>query len=376
MIPQTFPKASLLEDRAEIDLGLARVLESGWYILGPEVEAFEAEFARYCGVAHGVGAANGTDAIELALRALGIGPGDVVATPSHTAVATVAALFAAGARPLWIDIDPASYLLDLDHLEAQVAAFRQGSGGDRLKAVVAVHLYGAMVSPEGLLAVCQRHGLLLVEDCAQAHGALWNGQRAGSFGDASAFSFYPTKNLGALGDGGMVVTADAAVAERAAFLRQYGWKERYVSFEVGINSRLDPMQAAILRVFLKRLDERNEKRRALADLYSRNLADVSEVVLPVTPAQGTAVYHQYVIRVPDRNALADFLKAHGVGTAVHYPVPVHRQPAYLDFARDADLPHTDAVAGHILSLPMYPQLSPDDATRVTDLVKAFFSRSP
>lgn len=241
---------------------------------------------------------------------------------------------------------------------------------------MAVHLYGSMVSPAGLLAVCRRHGLLLVEDCAQAHGALWNGQRAGSFGDASAFSFYPTKNLGALGDGGMVVTADAAVAERAAFLRQYGWKERYVSFEVGINSRLDPMQAAILRVFLKRLDERNEKRRALADLYSRNLADVSEVVLPVSPAPGTAVYHQYVIRVADRHALADFLKAHGVGTAVHYPVPVHRQPAYLDFARDADLPHTDAVAGHILSLPMYPHLPPDDAARVTDLVKAFFSRSP
>jgi dTDP-4-amino-4,6-dideoxygalactose transaminase len=371
-IPQTFPKATIDEDRAEIDAAIARVLASGWYILGPEVEAFERAFAAYIGTAHGVGVASGTDAIELALRALGVGEGDLVATVSHTAVATATAIRRCGAEPLWIDIDPALYVMDVDQLERRIAAVRTTPRGERLKAVVAVHLYGNMVAPEPLLAVCRRHGLRLVEDCAQAHGAGWNGRRAGSFGDAAAFSFYPTKNLGAIGDGGMVVTADAAVAERARLLRQYGWRERYVSDEVGLNSRLDPLQAALLGVMLERLDARNDGRRAAAAAYDQALAGIPGLILPGTTAGVRHVYHQYVIRCARRDALADFLRGHGVGTAVHYPVPVHRQPAYAGHHLPEDLPATEAAAGEILSLPMYPQLGADPARGIAALVRHFF----
>lgn len=373
MIPQTFPKASVDEDRAALDAAIARVLDSGYYILGPEVEAFEAAFAGYIGAAHGIGVGNGTDAIELALRALGIGEGDIVATVSHTAVATAAAIRACGAEPLWVDIDAATYVMDLADLERRIAACRAGPHGGRLKAVVAVHLYGTMVAPEPLLALCRRHGLALIEDCAQAHGAAWRGRRAGSFGDAAAFSFYPTKNLGALGDGGMVVTNNAVLAGRVRLLRQYGWRERYVSDEVGLNSRLDPLQAAILGVFLDKLDARNDARRAAAAVYDRALAGIPGLVLPGNTEGVRHVYHQYVIRCARRDALAAHLRDNGVGTAVHYPVPVHRQPAYAGRHPPEDLPVTEAAAGEILSLPMYPQLGADQAGRVAALVRDFLA---
>lgn len=373
MIPQVDPRAGYLEDKERVDTAVLRILESGQYILGPEVESFEAEFASYLGVAHGIGVANGTEAVQVALGAVGVGPGDLVLTVSHTAVATAAAIRACGAEPVWVDVAPGRFVMDVAALDAAAAALRASPDSDRLKAVVAVHLYGDMVDPESLLAVCRRHGLRLVEDCAQAHGAAWNGRRAGSFGDASAFSFYPTKNLGALGDGGMVCTNDAGVREHALLLRQYGWRQRYISDVEGINSRLDPVQAAILRVGLARLDERNAARARIAATYDRALSDVAGIVTPVAGPGVAHVYHQYVVRSPDRDALAAWLRAEGIGCAIHYPAPVHLQPAYRGrFDRSGGtLERTEALAGEILSLPMYPQLGEAVAARIADAVRRF-----
>lgn len=373
MIFQAFPKAMIDEERALIDAVISRVLGSGHYILGPEVETFERAFADFIGVAHGIGVATGTDAIELALRALGIGAGDVVATVSHTAVATAAAIRACGAEPLWIDIADGRFVMDTAKLDSSVAAFRARPDGARLKAVVAVHLYGDMVDAEALGDICRRHGLRLVEDCAQAHGAAWRGRRAGSFGDAAAFSFYPTKNLGALGDGGMVVTNDAAVAEQVRLLRQYGWKERYISDQVGTNSRLDPLQAAILGVLLERLEQWNDRRRAIAAAYDAALTDLPGIETPKPGVEVRHVYHQYVVRTARRDELAAYLKDREVGTAIHYPQPVHRQPAYAGRHLPETLPATEAVAPVILSLPMYPQLPLADAERIGLMVREFFA---
>lgn len=374
MIPQAFPKATVDEDRAEIDTALARVLDSGFYILGPEVDAFEQAFAAWCGLPHAVGVSNGTDALRVALLALDIGPGDLVAVVSHTAVATVAAIRAVGARPLWVDVDPATCLMDLDDLEARLAALAgQPEDTAALKAVVVVHLYGAMVPMDRLMALARRHGLRVIEDCAQAHGATWDGRRAGGFGDVAAFSFYPTKNLGAPGDAGAVVTADPALAERLVALRQYGWRERFVSSEVGVNARLDPIQAAILGVMLPKLATRNEARRTLAAVYDTDLADCPGLTRPAHPQGCVPVYHQYVVQLDKREALMAHLRDQGVGTAIHYPVPVHRQPAHASAGVDAGLPlpRTEALASRILSLPMYPQLAPTEAARVARLVRAF-----
>lgn len=372
MIPQSFPLGSVTEDKAEIRDAIDRVVESGWYVLGAEVEAFEAAFAAYVGVGHGIGVANGTDAIALALRALGVGAGDAVAVVSHTAVATVAAIRTVGAVPLWVDVDPDTCVMTAAALDARL---RAAPAGARPKAAIAVHLYGNMVSPAETLAVCRAHGLPLIEDCAQAHGASWNGRRAGSFGDIAAFSFYPTKNLGALGDGGIVVTADAALAERVRMLRQYGWKERYVSAEVGMNSRLDPIQAAVLGVGLPRLDARNAARRAIAAVYRDGLDGLDAVRLPAITPGVVPVYHQFVIQVADRDRLAAGLRDAGVATAIHYPVPVHRQPAYAGLHPPEELPATERIAGRILSLPMYPQLELETARRVAELVRSFVGRA-
>ncbi|MBY0431781.1 MAG: DegT/DnrJ/EryC1/StrS family aminotransferase [Rhodospirillales bacterium] len=369
MIPQVDPRAGYREDKTFVDDAVLRVLESGQYILGQEVEDFETAFAAYLGVRHGIAVANGTQAVEIALRSVGIGCGDLVLTVSHTAVATVAAIRSCGAEPVWVDVAADGFVMDPALLEETIRAVRAGPDAARLKAVVAVHLYGAMVPPDDLLEICRRHDLRLVEDCAQAHGAAWNGRRAGGFGDASAFSFYPTKNLGALGDGGMVCTNANDVAETARLVRQYGWRERYVSAIEGINSRLDPVQAAILRIGLARLDERNGRRAAIAALYTEGLA-AAPLVLPRVPAPLTHVFHQYVVRTADRDGLATRLRGEGIGTGVHYPVPVHAQPAYRSrFDRHCvTLRNTEALAGEILSLPMYPQLGHAEARRVVELI--------
>lgn len=366
-IPQASPGDEYRALRAEIDAAVARVLASGWYVLGSEVEAFEAEFAAYLGMAGAIGVANGTDAVELALRALGIGPGDGVYTVSHTAVATVAAIERTGAIPILLDIDPATYTLDPEPLEAALVS---GVSGVRPRAVVPVHLYGHPANMQAILGVARRAGLLIVEDCAQAHGAAIGGRLVGTFGDAAAFSFYPTKNLGALGDGGLVASTDPAVLARLRELRQYGWRERYVSVSVGTNSRLDEVQAAILRVKLAHLDERNERRRAIAGRYDAGLVGTGVETPSVGPGVRHA-YHQYVVRSAHRDRLANTLARAGIGTSIHYPVPVHRQPAYADRVPiPLDLAVTERTAGEILSIPMYPDLGDADIDRVVAAIRA------
>jgi dTDP-4-amino-4,6-dideoxygalactose transaminase len=352
--------------RDEINEAVTRVLESGWFILGQEVEAFEGGFAAYCSLSHGVGVGSGTEALHLALLACGVGPGDEVIAVPHTAVATVAAIELTGARPVFVDIDPASYIIAPDRVESRITA--------RTRAIVPVHLYGQAADMDPILEIAQRHGLAVVEDCAQAHGAEYRGRRVGSLGRVACFSFYPTKNLGAYGDGGMVVTDDEVLAQKVRLLRQYGWEKRYVSSLRGLNSRLDELQAAILRVKLRHLDEWNKARRVWARLYDELLAG-SGVATPTEMDYGRHVYHLYVVRCPNRahrDGLKSYLAEHGVGTAIHYPVPIHLQEAYHDLGhRRGDFPMTEACADEILSLPMYPELREDEVRETARLVKEY-----
>jgi dTDP-4-amino-4,6-dideoxygalactose transaminase len=356
------PKANYLAHREEVDAAVRGVLEGGWYILGQEVCAFEEEFARYVGVRHALGVASGTDALHLALRAGGIGPGDAVLTVSHTAVATVAAIELAGATPVLVDIDPHTYTLCPNRLADALAALR---GGPRPKAVIPVHLYGHPADMPAILDVARRHDLLVIEDCAQSHGATLEGRKTGAWGQLAAFSFYPTKNLGALGDGGGLVTNDPELDQRARLLREYGWRERYVSDLPGMNTRLDEVQAAVLRVKLRHLDRENARRRELARLYDARLAN-APLVLPRARAGAEHVYHLYAVLSRHRDDLQAFLKAQGVGTAVHYPVPVHLQPAYRDRLGGGRLPETERVCRETLSLPMHPQLTDEQAEHVCE----------
>jgi dTDP-4-amino-4,6-dideoxygalactose transaminase len=347
-----------------VDAAVRRVLESGWYILGPEVEAFEHAFAAYHGGGGAVGVANGTDAIELALRAAGIGPGDEVITVAHTAVATVCAVERAGARPVLVDIDPATYTID-------PAAARAAITG-RTRALLPVHLYGHPAEMDALTALAARHGLLLVEDCAQAHGARYKGRPVGTFGQLAAFSFYPTKNLGAYGDGGAVLTSDPALADRLRRLRTYGQVERYHHLERGINSRLDEIQAAILGVKLAHLDAQIAERRRLADCYRDHLGGMDH---PVEAEGVEHVYHLYVVRSPRRDDLRARLHERGMETQIHYPTPVHLQPAYADLGyAPGSLPATESACATIASLPMYPGLDADEIVRVGRDIASFLGK--
>lgn len=361
-ILQVDPRAGYLERRDEIDAAIARVLHSGTYMLGDEVHAFEVAFARYVGVAHAVGVANGTDAIALALRALGVRPGDRVATVSHTAVATVAAIAMAGAEPVLIDIDPVRRTMDPQHLADTLAAVR-------VAAVVVVHLYGQPADVAAIADVARRHGAYLVEDCAQAHGATWHGARVGGLGDAAAFSFYPTKNLAAFGDGGLVTTGDPQVARRLQALRQYGWDDARLSREPGVNSRLHELQAAILNARLPFLEVDTARRVAIADRYDA-LLDGAPLLRPGRFADSAPVFHQYVVEVDRRDPLREAVAAHGVATGVHYPVPVHLQPAWRSTVLGpGGLPHTERAAARVLSLPMYPQLGEREAEHVAGALR-------
>lgn len=363
-IPFTDLKAAYRRLRPELDAALSRVAAGGWYVLGEEVRAFESEFAAYLGARDVVGVASGTDALLLALRACGVGPGDEVITVSHTAVATVAAIELCGATPRLVDVDPDTLTMAPDGLAAALTP--------RTKAVVPVHLYGGAADMEPILAFARAHGLVIIEDCAQAHGARYRDRMVGAMGDAAAFSFYPTKNLGAMGDGGAVATNRADVAERLRLLRQYGWRERYVSEIAGYNSRLDEMQAAVLRVRLRHLEAENEARRRLAGLYDAALAGLP-VRTPGVLAINRHVYHLYVIQTDRRDALQGHLRARGIATAIHYPSPVHRQPAYrhLGYA-PGSLPATECAAGAILSLPMYPDLVEEAVAVVAETIADFW----
>jgi dTDP-4-amino-4,6-dideoxygalactose transaminase len=361
-VPQCDPKAGYLARKEQIDGAIAEVLGGGRYILGPQVEAFEHEFAVYLGVDNAVGVANGTDALELALRACDIGPGVGVVTVSHTAVATIAAIERAGATPVLVDIEPGTFTMDPNALEDAV----RRDWGVPLKAVIAVHLYGHPADMRAVMAIAPRYGLRVIEDCAQSHGAALCGRKTGSWGDVSAFSFYPTKNLGALGDGGAVATRDPQLGERVRLLREYGWRERYVSSEPGMNSRLDEVQAAVLRVKLEHLDCDNAKRRELAAIYSACLAH-TDLELPQCGAEAFHVHHQYVIRSKTRADLRAYLTEQGIGTLIHYPQAIHTQPAYREKLRLGTLDKTEEAIREILSLPMFPELTPEEARLVAQL---------
>jgi dTDP-4-amino-4,6-dideoxygalactose transaminase len=366
VIVQADPKAQYLSHQAEIDAAIRRVLGAGHYILGEETRSFEEEFARYIGCPFGVGVGTGTDALTLALRAHGVGPGNEVISVSHTAVATAAAIEACGATPVFVDIEPEYQTMDPACLRAAITS--------RTRAVVPVHLYGQMADMNSICSIAREAGLAVIEDCAQSHGAELQGKRAGSFGDSGCFSFYPTKNLGAIGDGGMVVTRSPEVADHLKLLREYGWTDRYVSHVPGFNSRLDELQAAILRVKLTYLDADNEKRIGLADRYDRGLAGLP-LSVPARRTGGRHVFHLYVIRTRLRDDLRAFLRRHGVGTGIHYPVPVHLQPAYQGRVASSALQHTERAAQEILSLPLYPELSTEAVDTVCRLTREFFSRT-
>jgi dTDP-4-amino-4,6-dideoxygalactose transaminase len=368
-ILQSDPKANYLAHRREIDEAIRQTLDSGWYILGKQTSAFEQEFAEYLGAKHCVGVANGTDALYLALRACGVGAGDVVITVSHTAVATVAAIEMAGATPLLVDIDPASFTINPEVVEDAIKSWR---GEGKIKAVAPVHLYGHPADMQAICDIARRYDLKVIEDCAQAHGATINGVKIGTFGDAAGFSFYPTKNLGALGDGGAVVSNDSEIAERARLLREYGWRERYVSDLAGFNSRLDELQSAILRVKLKYLDEENARRREIALVYDERLA-ATALRLPQRRGSIEHVYHQYVVRSDERDRLREYLRERRIGALVHYPAPVHSQPAYrgrIAVHRNA-LPVTEQVARQVLSLPMHPFLTTAEVERVCEAISGW-----
>lgn len=373
---QANPKAGYLAHKAEIDDAIQRVLSSGYYVLGQEVEAFEQEFANFIGVRHAIGVANGTDALEIALRACGVGAGDVVITVSHTAVATVAAIELVGAVPFLVDVDPVTFTMNVDGLEEAILQVQQDASLGELKAIVPVHLYGHPANIPAIMELANRHSLYVIEDCAQAHGATLNNRKIGTWGHLAAFSLYPTKNLGALGDAGIVVTNDDTLAAEVAIQRQYGWRNRYISDVAGMNSRLDPIQAAVLRVKLRYLDQDNAQRQKAAAFYQSSFANLP-IQLPQLRGDVSHVYHQYVILPNDRNNLQVFLKNVGVGTAIHYPLPVHLQPAYQAKTPISwnGLPVTEQLSQAILSLPMHPHLTDEELAHTVDSVINYYQKT-
>ncbi len=357
MIPFLDLSAPYRELQPAIDAAVARVLESGWYILGPEVEAFEADWAKYCDARHAIGLANGLDALILALRALDIGPGDEVIVPSNTYIATWLAVSVVGATPVPVEPDPATHNIDCARIEAAITP--------STRALLPVHLYGQPADMDPILTIARRHGLRVVEDAAQAHGARYKGRRIGAHSDLVCWSFYPGKNLGALGDAGAVTTDDAALADRVALLRNYGSRQKYLNEVQGVNSRLDPLQAAVLRVKLAVLDAWTDRRRAIAAAYAEGLAGISGLILPHVPDWAEPVWHLYVVRSPDRDGLQKRLSAAGVGTLIHYPIPPHMQAAYADLQIAPEtLPIARQLASEVLSLPMGPHMSQSSVQEV------------
>lgn len=356
--------------RGEIEESFQNLFDSGRFILGETVAGFENRFAAYCGSRHGVGVASGTDALRLALQAAGVRPGDEVIVPSFTFVATAYAVLHAGAKPVFADIDPNTFTLDPRSVEKAVTR--------KTRAVIPVHLYGQTADMDALMTLARRRRLKVIEDACQAHGSRWKDRKAGSFGDAGCFSFYPTKNLGAFGDGGMTVTAHEAIAKKLRSLRNLGRADMTAPHgEVGWTSRLDALQAAVLDIKLKYLDEFNRLRRSAASRYCEMLSG-TPVKLPVESRHGYHVYHLFVIRVPGgkRNALREALAAEGIPTMLHYPLPVHRQPAIRRAVRRSPrLPVTDRVSREILSLPMFPEIKTEEVERVAAVIRRFYERA-
>ncbi|MBM4430583.1 MAG: DegT/DnrJ/EryC1/StrS family aminotransferase [Chloroflexi bacterium] len=366
MIPVLDLKAQYAAIEQEIDAAIKEVLLSGQFILGPAVRELEQKVATYCGCKYGVGVASGTDALRLTLTALGIGSGDEVITTPFTFIATANTISHCGARPVFVDIDPRTYNIDPAAIEAAITK--------RTKAIVPVHLYGQPADMDPIMGLAEAHGLCVIEDAAQAIGARYKGRRAGSIGHAGCLSFYPTKNLGAYGDGGMVVTNDAALAEKVDVLRRQGGKQKYHAEVLGFNSRLDTLQAAILGVKLKYLDTWNEARRQVAQRYNDLLAGLP-VTTPYESPDVYHVYHQYTIRVEQRDALAVYLKEQGIGTMVYYPVSLHLQELYADLGYgEGSLPASEAASREVLSLPMYPELTKTQQQKVVRAIREFYER--
>lgn len=349
-----------------IDSAIQSVIERTAFIMGPDVRSFEDEFARFCTSTHAVGVASGTAALELTLRACGIGAGDEVVTSAHTFIATAEAISAVGARPVFADIDARTYNLDAHAVEAVLTP--------ATRAILPVHIYGQPADMDALAALATRHNLVLIEDAAQAHGATWNGRTVGVLGDAACFSFYPGKNLGAYGDAGAVTTNDAQIAERVSLLRNHGRHSKYLHDIKGYGERMDTLQAAILRAKLEHLADWTDARRRLAARYSELLAGC-EVVLPYVAPAADPAWHLYVIRTPARDELLAHLNANGIGAGVHYPVPLHLQPAYADLGyQRGDLPVTETVADTCLSLPLYPEMTDEQQGYVVDAIRSFLDQ--
>lgn len=371
MVPFRDPRREYLELTDELERTIARVMESGWYILGSRLEEFENAFSEYLG--EGVfcaGVGSGTEAIHLSLLASGVGPGDFVITVPNTAVPTVAAIVSAGATPLLCDVKEEDFTMDTADLEERLSGWKR-KYGSKVKAVIPVHLYGQTAQMDEILRIAREFDLIVIEDACQAHGAGFLGRKAGTFGDLAAFSFYPTKNLGCYGDGGMVVTRNRDMADKLKMLRNYGQEQRYYFTLKGVNSRLDEIQAAMLRVKLRYLDEWNQKRRHLASVYNRGIVNPS-IRKPVELSGRRHVYHLYVIRHPERDSLMKHLEKHGIQTLIHYPVPVHLQKAYRDLGLGRGcFPVAEALAEEILSLPLYPQIRHDEIERVIEVLNEF-----
>jgi len=363
-IPFLDLKAPYLELQHELDGAYRRVLESGWYILGEEVDAFEREFAAYCGATHCIGVADGLDALVLILRGYGIGAGDEVIVPANTYIASWLAVSYVGARPVPVEPNPRTYNLDPELIGCAITS--------RTRAIMPVHLYGQPVEMDPIRALGREHGLRIIEDAAQAHGATYNQKRAGALGDAAGFSFYPGKNLGALGDGGAIVTNDDELADRVRVMRNYGSRKKYYNEVKGFNSRLDSIQAAFLQVKLPRLEEWNSRRRAIARRYLDEMAGIPELELPDVAVGADPVWHVFVIRHSQRDRLQRYLADLGIGTLIHYPVPPHLSGAYADqgFIRGS-FPITEALAETVLSLPIGPHLAPEAASAVIEALRAF-----
>lgn len=354
-------KAGYTELQPEIDAAIKRVLESGWYILGEEVDAFEREYASYCEAKHCVGVANGLDALHLGLLALGVSVGDEVIVPSNTYIATWLAVSQCGATPVPVEPDAATYNIDPARIEAAITS--------RTKVILPVHLYGQPADMNPILAIARKHGLKVLEDGAQAHGARYKGKRLGAHGDVVAWSFYPGKNLGSYGDGGAVTTDDPEIAERIRVLRNYGSRVKYVNEVRGFNSRLDPIQAAALRVKLKMLDVWNTRRAAIAGRYQSDLKNTG-LTLPFVPDWAEPAWHLYVVQHPQRDALQKKLGEAGIGTLIHYPIPPHLQQAYVEMGfSNGDFPISERIHGHVLSLPMGPHLEEQQVEHVVAALK-------
>jgi dTDP-4-amino-4,6-dideoxygalactose transaminase len=356
-------RAAYLELKGDIDRAITKSLESGWYIGGKDVETFEADYAHYCGANYCVGVGNGLDALHLVLKAMEIGVGDEVIVPSNTYIATWLAVSYTGATPVPVEPDERTYNLDPQKIESAITP--------RTKAILPVHLYGQTADLDPILETARRHKLFVLEDAAQAHGARYKGRRVGSHGDAVAWSFSPGKNLGALGDAGAVPTNRPELAEKVKMLRNYGSKVKYVNEMTGYNSRLDPLQAAALRVKLNYLEEWNERRKAIARFYLKELVD-TQLTLPYIPEWADPAWHLFVVRTPKRDELQKHLESHGIGTLIHYPIPPHLQKAYSGLGlKEGSLPISEAIHREVLSLPIGPHLTTEQAERVVEVVKAF-----